>query len=126
MEKCLTKPSISSKNYLKYTESIFRLLAIVLEHFKIRNNYINDLAVKGFVYIVKYLFLGTVFQDKILQTLAVQNSNDSVMSQNAFGKQDEEEIKDDASNYSDNDSNIGSTYTDSLSQDILMKAKTSA
>jgi hypothetical protein len=125
MEECLKKPSISNKTFLKYIESIFRCFSVVLENFKGRNAYISDISVKGFIYVVKLLFIGTIFQDKILQTLIVHNPDSQILPKSLFTKP-EEEGKDELSNYSDNDSNVGSTYTDSLSQDILIKAKASA
>lgn len=125
MDECLKKPSISSKTFLKYVESIFRCFSVVLENFKGKNSYISNISVKGFIYVVKLLFIGTIFQDKILQTLIVHNPDSQNFPKSLF-TQPEEEGKDELSNYSDNDSNAGSTYTDSLSQDILIKAKTSA
>lgn len=129
IEESLKKPSIGNKTFLKYTEAVFRLLSTVLEGFKGKGAFLNDIAVKGFVYIIKYLFIGTVFQDKILKTLMIQHSGVDALPHRLVEeiKGDTEEGKgEECSNYSDSDSNAGSTYTDSLSQDILMKAKTSA
>jgi hypothetical protein len=120
----LRKPSVSNKNYLKYTESLFRLLTTVLESFKGKNTFMNDIAVKGFVYIIKFLFLGTNFQDRILKTLMVQHSDVNVVVDGVLSKEVKEETKTELN--SDTDSNVGSTYTDTLSQDVLMKAKASA
>lgn len=124
IEDSLRKPSLSNKNFLTYTEILFRLLATVLESFKGKNTFMNDIAVKGFVHIIKYLFLGTVFQDKILKTMVIQDPDTNSSEGGILNKKLIEEIKEEHN--SDTDSNIGSAYTDSLSQDVLMKAKASA
>ena len=129
IEDSLKKPSIGNKTFLKYTEAVFRLLSTVLEGFKGKGTVLSDLSVKGFVYIIKYLFIGTIFQDKILKTLKIQHSGVDTLSHGLVEETKggiEEGKGDEGSNYSDSDSNCGSTYTDSLSQDILMNAKTSA
>ena len=105
---------------------MFRLLAVVLEGYKGKNNFISDLSIKGFVHVIRYLFIGTIFQDKILKSLLVHSSDGTDISKQLFNQAEQEDVKDDMSNYSDNDSAVGSTYTDSVGQDILMKAKASA
>ncbi|CAI2371959.1 unnamed protein product [Moneuplotes crassus] len=127
LEESLKKPSIGNKSFLKYTEAIFRLLSVILEGFKGRAGYLSDISLRGFVYFIKYLFIGTIFQDKILKTLMIQHSDVGSLPKSILGSNSQEENKgEEMGGYSDSDSNVGSTYTDSLSQDILMKAKTSA
>ena len=121
IEELLQKPSLNNTNYLKYAEAVQRLLSLILENFKGRNTFSNEIIVRGFVALTKYLFIGTVFQDKIMKNLTIHQEGIQNSDQATDQK---EEAKDEEVIGSDNDSLVGSTYTDSISQDVLLKGKT--
>ena len=125
LEALLARPSINNVNFLKYSESVIRLLSMMLDSIKGKLQFGNELIIKAFVYSIKYLFFGTIFQDKIMKSLTVHNDSKSA-STNFLEEDSKEESKYENSSISDASSNTGSTYTDSAGQDVLMKAKTSA